>query len=170
MKNFNKPLYSIEYKTFDVNLNSNGKWLSTVLLGSCSDEAIEPALQERHQPGVPISEDEKDEEGNGEVILDGDGVPDRQCKISANRQFNVGHESETLAVFFRRYGFVLLADNAILRSASERGLLADQGLQNSLRVGNGEADTQRHQRRKVEERPQPGAWEQFLLRDQVEAR
>jgi hypothetical protein len=46
------------------------------LVGAAGAPAVEAALQQAHEAGVPVAEDEEDEEWGGEVVLVGEAVED----------------------------------------------------------------------------------------------
>src|SRR5581483_10568788 len=63
------------------------------------EQAVQAALQQRHQAGVPVAEHEQAEERNGNVVLVDDRVTNRGGEVCADRQFDPGDEAQTAAVF-----------------------------------------------------------------------
>ena len=55
----------------------------------------------------------------------------------------------------------------ILRGAREGALFADQRFQHGFGVGNGQPNSQRHQKRQIQQRPRPALRKKFPLRNQI---
>src|SRR5271157_4274581 len=151
-------------------LHADRERLGAVFLHALPHQSVEAALQQRHQPGVPVSKDEQDEKWHGDVIFVRNGVPHRQRKIAPDQHFDVRDPAQALAILLCSDGLFLLAYDAILRRASERALVAHQRLKYRLAIGDGQSNAERHQRRQEQECAIPGLWEEFLLRHQVKAR
>ena len=78
-------------------LDADGVGLLVHLLASVAF-ALESPLKEAEETGVPVSEDEEDEERDGEEVFGGDGVVDGPCEVAADGELDPGDDAEALAV------------------------------------------------------------------------
>src|SRR6516165_9559649 len=149
-------------------LDANRERPRTGLFGHfcCTAPALEPALQQAHEAGVPVADDEQDEEWGREVVLVGEGVNDRREEVTAEEDLDPGSELETLAVL-GCLGLFTLGGDAVLGRADEGALDAEKGLHDGLGVGDGETDSDSHEEREVEEGPLPGSGKELALAHHV---
>lgn len=115
-------------------------------------KSCETSLQEGHQPGTPIAENEKKQERNREVVFVVDSVVDREREVTSNRDFDPRNPSQTLAVLLGA-DFIFLRLNAVLGSSDKGSLFANERFKNGPRVGHGESDAEGHQEGQVEQGP-----------------
>ena len=130
-------------------------------------EAIEPALKQAEQAGVPVAEDKEQKKWHGEVVLTRYGVPDGEGKVAADRQFDPGDDAKAFAVLVGLALFTLLI-NGIFRGTGEGALDAEEGFEDGLRIGDGEADAECHQAWQIDEGPVPAARVELFLTDKIE--
>ena len=80
-------------------LYANWKWLGAGVVGIYAGlPALETALKQTHQAGVPVAEHEEQEKRDGEIVLIDDCIPDGQRKIAADEKLDKGHDTKALAV------------------------------------------------------------------------
>src|SRR6185503_5377408 len=60
--------------------------------------ALEPALQQAHQAGVPVANHEQNQKWRGEVVVIRKGVCNREREVAADDQFDPWRELQSLAV------------------------------------------------------------------------
>ncbi len=148
-------------------LDAYGVWLLVELLAGVAF-ALEAALQEAEEAGVPVSEDEEDEEGDGEEVFCGDGVVDGPGEVAADGELYPGDDAEALAI---DGGLGLLAFflHAVLGGAGEGAFYAEEGFEDGFGVGDGEAYTaEGHDERDVDDGRVPASGIELLLADEVE--
>ena len=75
--------------------------------------ALEEALEDAEQAGVPVAQDEEQEERDGEEVLRGDGVPDGGGEVAADGELNPGDDAEALAVLLGLGALALLLDGVL---------------------------------------------------------
>src|SRR6266704_6477831 len=92
-------------------LDPDRERLSMRLLGSRA--TLKSPLQQRHQPGVPISQNKEQQERNGPIVAASKSVHAHGDKVRAHQQFQPRHQSEPLAVFLT-LGLVRFGLHAVL--------------------------------------------------------
>src|SRR5438128_2843470 len=129
----------------------------------------EVGLAEGHAAGVEIAPDEEQKEWNGGVVFVGDGVDDGRGEINSQKNFGVRNPACLVFVFLSDES-VFLSFDFEFRRAGEFRFLADDGLDDGLRVAYGDADADSHNEGHIEKGAPPGFWADFFLRDEIEAR
>ena len=104
---------------------SDTDWEGLVVGFRAQGDAGEAALQQRHESGVPITNDKEQQKWDGDIVLVLDRVDDGESEISANQQLDPRNPAQALAIFCRAY-FVFLRNHVIFRSAREGTLFADE--------------------------------------------
>src|SRR6202034_2312568 len=152
-------------------LNADGEGFGTgVVEVSAGAPAFEASLEEREQAGIPVADDEEDEERDGEVVLVGDGVPDTEGEVAADDQFEKRDETEPLAILRSALGFFAAFLDAVFGGAFESALDAEERFHDGDGVGDGEADAEGHKKRQIEEGAIPAPRVEFFLGDEIEGR
>ena len=130
--------------------------------------AFEAALQETQEAGVPISEDEEDEEWDGEEVFRGDGIVDGPGEVAADGDLDPGDDAEALAVDGGLVFFAFFLD-AVFRGAGEGAFYAEEGFEDGFCVGDGEAySAEGHDEGDVDDRHVPAPGVELLLADEIE--
>src|SRR5580698_1785911 len=93
--------------------------------GCAGAPALEAALQQAHQAGVPVADDEEDQERGGEVVVIREGVENGKEKVKAEEDLDPGGEDQALAVL-GGLGFFALGGDAIFGGADKRALDAEE--------------------------------------------
>src|ERR1700761_8016704 len=144
-------------------LHTHGKRLGRGLVQvGAAAPALKTTLQQRQQAGVPVTDDKEQQEWDGEVVFVGDGVGDSESEVATDEQFTPGHDTQPLAVFGCLRAFALLL-HAIFRCPFEGALDAEERLQDSAGVGDGETDAERHEEGKIEKGLEPTTRIELLL-------
>ena len=97
----------MDVREFVLDTDGVGLLVDLVAVGGL---AFEEALEDAEQAGVPVTEDEEQKEGDGEVVLGGDRVVDGGREVAADEEFDPGNDAEALAIFFGLGLFALLLD------------------------------------------------------------
>src|SRR5262249_47253767 len=76
----------------DARLDSHREWFGVPL--RAEREAGESPLQQRHQPGIPVTNHKQNQEGNRNEVLVGGRIVNREREITPNQQFDPGNPAE----------------------------------------------------------------------------
>src|SRR5664280_131930 len=93
--------------------HAHGKRLGAGLVGvggGAGAPAFEAALQQAHQAGVPVADDEQNQERSSEVILVRERIENGRKEVRAEEQLDPWGQHEALAVLGGLRLFTLLGD------------------------------------------------------------
>src|SRR5262249_49748922 len=97
-----------------------------------------------------------------------DRVPDRKQEIEGKRRLENGDLKSAPGITFLDPARIFRIPETILRSANERGLDAEYGLEHGARIGKGKGNSHAENKGDVFQVPLPGSWVEVPLRNDIE--